>query len=247
MNVSEFYAEIGRHLNDPNNDRWSTSVLLTRMNRSQTKVLVLTNSVKTKETLTATAAQDTVQLDTDVIDIIRVDILRTDGSWFKLRGFLRDQLDFEFPNWQQLSDGEPAAYWWDGTNQQLNLVPAPDTANALSNGLRVWEIQKPADMSATSDVPFGSNAAMIPYHMAIAYDVVAECWMDDGTPEALQKARFFRSGTFSRPGEFEAEVMRINAKFDAPEDIPVRVLWKPAGGRLSGGRQSPSKSYPFVS
>lgn len=244
MIVSEMYAEIGRLLNDANNDRWSQSVLLGRMNRSQTKVLVMTNSVKTKETLTAVAATDTVQLDTDVIDIIRVDINRTNGSWFKLQGYLRDQLDFEFPNWQQLDDGEPLAYWWDGTNQQLNLVPAPDSANAISSGLRVWEIQKPANMSAVSDSPFGSNAAMIPYHMAIVHDVVADCWQDDGTQEALAKARFHRSGTLSRPGEFEMEIMRINSKFDTPEDIPIRIMWKPQGGRV-GARRFPSKSNPL--
>lgn len=233
MNVTEFYEEIGRKLNDPNNDRWSKPVLLTRMNRSQTKVLVLTNSVKTKETLTATAATSAVQLDTDVIDIIRVDIQRTNGDWKKLRGYLRDQLDFEDPNWQQKDDGEPICYWWDGTNQQLNLVPAPDSANAIASGLRVWEIQKPADMSAVSDQPFGSNAAMIPYHMAIAHDVTADCWQDDGTPEALAKARFHRTGLMDNPGEFEREIKRINAKFDTPEDIPIRLLWKPTGGRAS--------------
>lgn len=235
MNVSEFYAEIGRRLNDPNNERWSQSVLLTRMNRSQTKVVIMTNSVKTKETLTPVASTATVQLDTDVIDIIRVDIQRVGGDWVKLNGMLRDQLDFEVPNWQQLEEGEPKLYWWDGTNQQINLVPAPDSANAITNGLRVWELQKQADMDDSADVPFGANAAMIPYHMAIVHDVVADCWQDDGTPEALAKSRFHRSGTMARPGEFENEIMRINAKFDAPEDIPVRLLWMPEGGRASKG------------
>src|SRR6185295_3580433 len=105
MQVSDFYAEIGRRLNDPRNERWTTDVLLTRMNRSQTKVVALTNSVKTKETLTATVSTSAVQLDTDVIDIIRVHILRSNGNWFKLDGILPDQLDFQMPNWQQIPDG----------------------------------------------------------------------------------------------------------------------------------------------
>ena len=54
----------------------------------------------------------------------------------------------------------------------MNLVPAPDAANAISSGLRVWEIQKPADLVNSTDVPFGSNTAMIPYHGAIVHDVV---------------------------------------------------------------------------
>ncbi len=244
MDVSAYYAEIGRLLSDPSNDRWSQSVLLTRMNRSQTKVQILTNAVKTKETLTPVAATKTVQLDTDVIDIIRIDIQRTDGSWFKLDGLTRDQLDFKYPNWQQLDDGEPVLYWWDGTNQQVNLVPTPDSSNAITSGLRVWEVQKPADMSATTDLPFGANAAMIPFHDAIVHDVVAQCWMDDGTPEALGKSKFHRSDDFSRPGKFEMEIKKIWQKFDAPEDIPLQILWRPQGGRASGSGLT-SKANPL--
>lgn len=244
MLVSELYAEIGQLLGDRNNDRWSQEVLLSRINIAVTKILIYTNSVKTKETLTAVAGTDTVQLDTDVIDIIRVDVQRTNGLWVKLRGYLRDQLDFEDPNWQQTDDGEIQAYWWDGTNQQLNLVPAPDAANAITNGLRVWEIQKPADLVLPADIPFDSNAAMIPYHMAICYWVAAQCFMDDGTPEALAKSRFHRSETMSRPGNFERELMQINAKFDSPEDIPARILWKPQGGR-TGSSSWISKGSSF--
>lgn len=243
MEVSDFYSEIGRLLNDPNNTRWTQDVLLKRMNRSQSNVLILTSSVKTLELLTPVAATPTVQLDTDVIDIIRVYIQRTNGDWIKLKGKFLDQLDYEEPNWQQIDDGEPRLYWWDGTNQQINLVPAPDSANAISSGLKVWEIQKPADMVNTTDVPFGSNAAIIPYHTAIVHDVVATCWQDDGTPEALSKSRFHRSGMMDKPGEFEREIKKLNAKFDAPEDIPARILWRPQGGRI--GSTGTTKDNPF--
>jgi hypothetical protein len=205
---------------------------------AQVAVQAYTNAVKTKETLTPVAGTVTVSLDSDVMDIVRVDILRTSGDWVKLRGYLRDQLDFEFPNWQQEDDGEPKLYWWDGTNQQINLVPAPDSANAISSGLRVWEVQKPADMDDSADVPFGSNAAMIPYHMAIAHWTVAQCWLDDGTPEAIAKSRTHRSGAILKPGLFEMEIKKIMAKFDTPEDIPARILWRPQGGRVRGSGMS---------
>jgi hypothetical protein len=233
MDLSDLYSEIGRKLNDPSNDRWSQAVLLDRINRSQTKVLALTNAVKTKETLTPVAGTAEVSLDTDVIDVIRVHIKNSSGDWKKLRGVLRDQMDFEDPNWRNRDDDEPQAYTWDGTNQQLILVPPPTSEWAQSNGLEVWEIQKPADLSATTDVPFGSNNAMIPYHMAVVYDVVAECKLDEQTPEAAAMAKRFRSGDFSRPGEFENEIKLIRQKFDAPEDIPARILWRPQGGRAS--------------
>ncbi len=233
MQVSDFYSEIGRLLNDPNNTRWTTDVLLKRMNLAATAVLAYTNSVKTKETLTPVVSTAEVQLDTDVMDVIRVDIMDNTNEWFPLTGIYRDQLDFTDPNWQQLNDGQPKRWTWDGTNQQLILVPKPSSDWANTNGLRVWEVQKPVDMALTTDVPFSSNAAMIPYHMAIAYWSAAQCWMDEGTPEGLGKSKFYRSDDYSRPGKFEMEIKRIKAKFDSPEGIPARLLWQPSGGRAS--------------
>lgn len=235
MDVTALNAEIGRLLNDPNNTRWSTAIILERINLAQTAVLSYTNAVKTKEVLTPIAGTATVSVDTDTIDIVRVHIQNSSGEWRKLDGIFVDQLDFEDPNWRQREDGEPVRYWWDGTNQQLNLVPAPSSEWANSNGLEVWEVQNTASLVNPSDVPFASNAAMLPYHMAVAYWVAAQCWMDDGTQEALGKSKFFRTDDFSRPGKFENEIKKIWAKFDVPQDIPARILYRPQGGRVSSG------------
>jgi hypothetical protein len=233
MNLSELQAEIGRQLNDPSNQRWAADVLTIRINLAQTIVQGYTNAVKTRESLTPVASTEEVQLDTDTMDIIRVDIMNSSGEWKKLNGILRDQLDFEDPNWQQRDDGEPLTYWWDGTSQIIHLVPAPTSDWAQTNGLRVWEVQKPADLASASDIPFGSNSAMIPYHLAVVHWVVAQCFLDDATPESIAKARAHRSGLLERPGEFETQIKRITSKFDAPEDIPAKILWKPTGGRAN--------------
>lgn len=245
MLVSALYTEIGQLLSDPLNNRWLPTTLLPRINLAQTKILSLTNAIKTKESLTPVAGTATVSLDTDTMDIVRVHIKNTSGEWKKLHGILRDQLDFENPGWRQLTAGEPMAYTWDGSTLVMTLVPAPSSTWAVSNGLEVWEVQKPTDLTLTSETPFATNNAMIPYHMAIAHWVVAQCWMDDATPEALGKSKFHRSDDFSRPGKFEMEIKSIREKFDAPEDIPARILWSPEGGRASksGFR---SKSNPFA-
>lgn len=244
MQLSDLYTQIGLALSDRNNTRWPKATLLPRINEAMTDILVLTNSVKTREDLTPVSATENVQLDTDTIDIVRVHIKNSDGDWKELPGRFIEQLDFEKPNWQQLEDGEPEVWWWDGTNHILHLVPAPDSVWANADGLRVWEIQKPTDLSATTDVPYSSNAAMIPYHRAIVHYVVGICWMDDGTPEALAKSRFHKSNDFSKPGEYEREIKKIWDKFDNPEIIPSRILWQPEGGRASK-YSARTKENPF--
>lgn len=247
MLLSELQDEIGRLNGDPSHERWPLDLVNRRINEAQTIVQGYTNAVKTKETLTPTANTATVTLDADTMDIVRVTMTRTDGSIFELDGISRESLDFDYPNWMNLSPGEPRLWWYDATNQELNLVPAPDTSNAIASGLFVWEVRKPTDLVNASDIPFDSNNQMIPYNMAIVYWVVSQNWMDDGTPEALAKSRFFKSGVLSNngAGQFEQQIMRILAKFDRPERVPENIKWRPTGGRAGAGNV-PTKSNPFA-
>lgn len=245
MNLGQLYTEIGRLLNDPSNQRWSTTVLLDRINQAQRTIQAYTKAVVTKENLTPTANSAILVLDAGVMDIQRASILRSDGSLYPLEGITRYELDYRYPNWENWDAGEPVRYYYEASFNQLYLVPKPDAANALLEGVSVWEIQMPADLANTTDIPFDSNAQMIPYHTAIVHWVVAVCFMDDGTQEALAKSSFHKSGMIERPGEFEKQIKLITARFDSLSDVPANVLWKPQGGRI--GRNSISKSYPFSS
>lgn len=244
MNLEGIWAECGRLLNDPNNDRWSQSVLTTRANEAQTIVQALTKAVKVKETLTPTADTQEVTVDTATIDILRVVLTLPDGNKKPIEGISREELDYRYPNWENMDPAEPSVYFFDASNAQLNLVPKPSSTYALASSLAVWEVRKPADLSASTDIPFDSNVPMTPYHLSICHWVVAQCWMDDATPEALQKSKFHKSGMLERPGEFEKQIILIRSDFDNPTDIPARILWKPQGGRL-GRTNRLSKSNPM--
>lgn len=243
MNLTELQDEIGRLLNDPNHQRWSTDVLTTRINLAQTVVLSYTNAEKTSESLSPVANTAAVSLQNGVMDILRVTMQDTNGDVYPVDGYPKERLDYQFPNWMNWTAGQPKAYWYDATLNTLYLVPVPSASYAITNGLTVYEVKTAADLVNPSDVPFDSTNTLIPYHLAIVYWVVAECWLDDGTPEALVKAGYHRSGLMERPGEFEKQIKRINQKFDAPEDIPTSVLWRPQGGRV--GTWGISKSYPL--
>lgn len=244
MNLAEILAEEGRLLGDPSHDRWSDSVLTTRTNEAQAIVQGYTNAVKTKETLTLVVDVPAISVDSDTMDITMVRILRSNGDKEKLEGITREELDYRYPNWENLGSGKPECYWFDATNGQLNVVPAADAANAITNGLEVWEVRNPAPMSGSTDVPFDSSTPMIPYGMSLVHWTVAVCFMDDGTPEALAKSRFHKSGMLEKPGEFEKHILRIREDFDAPLDTQTRILWRPQGGRV--GRFSRlTKSNPL--
>lgn len=245
MDLAAIEAECGRLLNDPNNQRWSPAVITTRANEAQTIINGYSNAVKTKETLTPVAGTATVSLNSNTMDITRVVVTKQNGDKWPLDGMTRIDLDFSYPNWQQWMNGEPKVFWYDATNNQINLVPAPDATNAITNGLEVWEVRKPTNLAASTDIPFDSTTTMIPYHLAIVHWVVAQCWMDDGTPEALAKSRFHKSGVLSAngAGEFEKHLMRLIARFDTPEIIPTSIKYRPQGGRV--GSDNPTKEFPL--
>jgi hypothetical protein len=246
MDRSALEAEAGRLLNDPNHDTWSTSVIDARLDLAQTEVNGYANAVKTKETLTPTANTSEVAVSALTIDIVRARYTLPSGEKFPLEGITRDELDFRYPNWENWSPGKPMAYTFDASNRNLILVPAPDAAHAIASALDVWEVRQPASLSSSTSVPFDDVALMVPYHMAIVHWAVAQCWMDRGDPESLAKAKFHKSGVLSGPnaGQYENQLMRIIEKFDRPEDIPIRINWKPQGGRL-GGWGTRSKSSPL--
>jgi len=244
MNLSELHAEIGRLLNDPNNQRWSTDVLTTRINYAQTEVQGYTSAVKVTESLTPTSGSAPVTVDPTVMNIIRASIALPDGTGKPLEGITREELDYLYPNWRQIPSGEPFWFWYNPTNQTINLVPPCDDAHAISGAITLYESRVPADLVNSTDIPFDSNNQMIPYHMSIVHWVVAQCWMDDGTPEALAKAKFHKSGSMLHPGEYEKQLGRIMAEFDAPEAVPSHVMWKPQGARL-GNLLVPTKSNPL--
>lgn len=245
MNLTGIQAECGRLLGDPSNSRWTTDILTTRANLAQTEIQGQTNAVKTAESVTPVASTRTISLNANTMDVVRASKTLTSGSIRPFLGISREQLDFLYPDWQQWTDGEPRFWFYDATNQQVNLVPKPDSGNAITNGMTFWESRKPTDLALSTDVPFDSNNQMIPYHMAIVHWVVAHCFMDDGTPEALGKAKFHKSGNMRNPGEYEKELGRIMAEFDVPEIVPARIMYSPQGGRI-GSWLTPSKSNPLL-
>lgn len=243
MERSELESEIGYLLGDPQHDRWSTSVIRSRIEQAQAVIQAMTNAVKTLETLTPTADTKEVTVNSSTLDITRVTLTGSDGDVRILEGRDREDLDFYDPNWENSESGEPAYYLWDGTNSQLILHPKPSSSYAVTNGLKVWEVRIPTALTADDSEPFEANAAMQAYSNSIVHWVVSICWMDDGTPEALGKAQFHKSGMLEKPGEFEKYIKLINAKFDSLSNIPARIKWSPQGGRV-GGRPR-SKAYPF--
>lgn len=244
MQLQDIWAECGRLLNDPNNDRWSTSVLTTRANLAQTDVQGQTKALKTAANNTPVAGTSELQLNVNCMNVIRATITRVNGSIFPFPGITRDELEFRYPDWQQWGAGEPKLWWFDAVPGKMNLVPIPDAANAISNGIKTWEVRKPADMVNPTDTPFDGSVSIIPYHIAIVHWVVAYCWMDDGTPESLAKAKFHKSGSMLSPGEYEKVLGRIMAEFDDEDAVPESILWRPEGARV-GGWLVPTKSDPL--
>lgn len=249
MNVLEAKQEIGRLLNDPNNERWNSDVLIARINLAQKEIVGLTNCIKTQSTTyTPTANQETVEI-TTFLDILDVTIQRSNGDVVPLIGISRQELDYRYPNWRQWDPGEPQ-YWWyaefqGSTNtQEMHLVPKPDANNAITDGLGISGVIAPRDVDEDSDSMFNGISVLDPYKMSIVHWVVAQCFLDDATPEAIAKSKVHRTGDMLRPGLYESQIARILQEFDRPSGKNSRILWKKEGGRI--GSFGPSKAYPLI-
>lgn len=239
MNLTTLSDEIGRLLSDVTHDRWSQSTLTTRINLAQTEIQGATKAVKTIESSISTTSP--VTLNANTMDIMRVILVNSDGSTKELTGITLEELIYLYPDFGSWGMGEPLFYLYDATTQSLNFEPSPSSSWPT---VTVSEIRKPSDLSASTDIPFDSNNQMIPYHLSIVHWVVAQCFMDDGTPESLAKAKFHKSGSMLRPGEYEKQLGRIMAEFDTPTNIPSHILYKPTGGRINGW-VGPSKASPL--
>lgn len=245
MNLTQLQQEAARLLSDKNNDRWSLDVLTTRINLAQIEIQGYTAAVKTQYSLSTDAGVSNIVVNSDTMNIIRIVRQRSDGTLVPFQGKTNEELDYLNPDWRQWPIGEPLYWFFEESVPRIVILPAPDASNAISGGLTVYASLKPADLVNPTDIPFNSSTPMIPYNYAIVHWVVAHCFMDDGTPEALAKSKFHRSGSMEHPGEYEKELGRIMAEFDAPEAIPSRVMYKPQGARV-GFTYWPSKSYPFI-
>lgn len=244
MQRSEIDSEIGRLLNDPSHDKWSTDTLHSREEFAQQEVQVLTGAVKTTETLTPTADTNEVSLDSGCLDITGATWTETDGNEYPLEFKSLDDLDFYRPNWRNENGRRPDTISYDPSTNQAILVPAPTSDDISSGCLKVVEVQVPDAMTGDSSVPFDSNTRMGAYSLSIVHWVVAQCWMDDATPEALTKAKFHKSNDMDRPGEYEKVIKKINARFKNPSAIPERIKWRPQGG-LRGGTRWPTHANPL--
>lgn len=184
-------------------------------------------------------------MNSDTLDITRVTLTQSDGTITVLEGRNREDLDFYLPTWPNLTPSKPALYYFDGSAANVVLVPPPSAEYATTNAIKVWEVRIPAAMTGDTSVPFDANVLMRAYQMSLVHWVVAICFMDNGDPESLAKSKFHKTNSMDNAGEYEKVIKLINAKFDAPSDVPARILGPlPQGGRLRGvGR--PSKANPI--
>jgi hypothetical protein len=119
---SELWAEEGRLLNDPNNERWTTSGAASAQQPGANRRSGLHQR-----------RQDNRNPDPDrrgprsdgrlghLGHHARSDHVAV-GQKKIIEGINREELDYRYPNWENWTSGEPSLYWFDGSNAKINLV-----------------------------------------------------------------------------------------------------------------------------
>lgn len=250
MNQTEIVSEVQRLLNDAGASRWTETTIIPRVNAAQIEVQKYAKAQKTTQTYTPTASNPNVAINANVIDIVRATYTLSDGTIkTEKTGFKptsRQLLDFNRPRWQNEDPGEPTEWFLDASNQNIVLVPAPDSASIIADCVTLIEVRQPTALTVGgSAVPFDSSNLMVPFHRALIYWAVAECLLDDKTPDALKMSIFYRSNDRQRPGQFEKEIKMILGLFDVPEVMPAQIQFQPQGGRISGYTTLNQKANPL--
>ena len=246
MNRLQLETETSKLLADPANTRWSTGNIDLRLDEAQIAVQIDAAAVEYVETLTPTANVNTVPINNLTLDILRATWTDTSGNVIPLEGKTRREVDFERSNWQnETSNNAPDTWFPDFSKAQLWLVPAPSAAVISANCLTLYEIRQPTALTgaAGTAIPFDSNLLMVPFHMALCLWAAAQCLLDNGDQESIQKSLAYRSGNLDRPGQYEIWLKKIISKFNKPKGAPAKILWRPQGGRLGGWPVS--KSTPL--
>lgn len=179
---------IGQLAGDPENERWSSTIVQAKIEKAQEKFVLATRALVDVDTPTTLVVnQQEYALPSDLMDVLRVS---HNGN--RLERTSKFDLDFYAGKWSD-DLGSPAKYYvdLDPNNKKIGVYPLPQSADtAYTLGIEYLKI--PPALSADSSVPFDSHTLLTPYHDALAYWSARELLKEDPSQENLARMAVYK-------------------------------------------------------
>ena len=195
MDRSALHTYIGNLTNDPNHDRYTTTMINVVLDNVQDRWNVTAGMIKDTVTLTTVDGTRTYEL-TDLtgtpISFKRVahkglNLTKKDKTWFDLYSSGED--------WTTIT-GTPKRYYIEAEDpdvQQIIVQPIPQSADAGAN-LVVEYIKQHTTMASDTSEPWNDNTLLRPYHQGLGKEVAAELLARDPSDENLKKSENYYVG-----------------------------------------------------
>lgn len=224
MTLTGLQTEIARKLNDTDNARWTTAILLDRINHIIRDIVLRTKCLRDVGQSSIVSGTAEYALPTGYLDMIAVTLNGIDLQY-------RDKNELNLlsnSDWTTLN-GTPKSYYVDidPDNSKIGMFPNPQAGDVGTNNLKMYYVRAPVDLSAATDIPFNIGTAttsnlLVAHHYTIVYGATAMC-LEDNIVDPSTK---IKHDQFMM--EYERGLAKIADIFNNPSDRMMTM----AGGRF---------------
>lgn len=180
MDRTALRTEIRQLINDTSVDtdrqRFSDTVLNTRIDDAQERIVQLTKCIESRITTDITAGTSEYDFPAEFLIETQVLYLNSDGDWKMLRKISETELNYYYSTWRSES-GTPSHYYLRRSATKLGLYPNPDTSR--TSALRIDFVRRPTALVDDTSIPFNALTRLYPFHDIICLEVAKLCSLDE--------------------------------------------------------------------
>ncbi|MFA5234520.1 MAG: hypothetical protein WC390_08990 [Sulfurimonas sp.] len=215
MNRGDLRDECRRLLRDTDttNQRWTDTVLNTRINYAQKEFVKRTRCIEVSTYTTTIVGVSTYAINSSNILASRrvsyaIKPLTTTTTYYKEMEYMtKEGMDTKYPYWESADGSDPKRYFYEA--DRIVIYPKPSTTTYAGYNFLKHEYYALADdMDDDTDVPFNGLVYLYSYHETLKWYVCYLCAID--TNDTAAQSSFF--------GNFEKELGIAKSEFgDRPD------------------------------
>ena len=179
MNRGEIRDEVRRMVQDTDTDttrqRWSDTVLDSRIDQAHERIVALTKCVTARQTDDIVSGTQEYAVPQTCLEVTNVMWLDTNSVLTSLTKMTESELNSANPTWRADTSSTPTTYYRRGN--YIGVYPKPDYDR--TGGLVYDYISRPTSLTSDNSIPYGALYDLYPFHDCIAYMVAEQCKFDE--------------------------------------------------------------------